>query len=215
MHGYLVLRVHAASWHLLAFFASLSWGQWFPGAYRISGGALDTALRGTESASGVYLHGSCIDESTSCRCLELQKILCFISRHSIEMPGIHSCDIKEVKEHPDVPPFVSASVGIHCDILIHQIYSTHMLIVQLHREGLLDVEDLLLFLAPSLCHIYWGQASAGRGHVNHWTIKPTCDSDVSPIGHDTDPLPFCLSCFSLLSLSCAPWSLLLLHVPVP
>jgi len=24
-----VLRVHAASWHLLAFFASLSWGQWY------------------------------------------------------------------------------------------------------------------------------------------------------------------------------------------
>lgn len=36
-----ISSAHAASWNLIAFFASVSWGQWFPGSNLISAGALD------------------------------------------------------------------------------------------------------------------------------------------------------------------------------
>lgn len=52
------------SWHLFAFFASVSWGQWSPGPNFTSGLGLDTALRfkggGTGSSLSWCLNGSCI-----------------------------------------------------------------------------------------------------------------------------------------------------------
>lgn len=112
----------------------------------------------------------------------MQKILLVQFTHSVDVPGIHSGHVQEVEEHSEVPSFVFATVGIHCDTLIHEIYPSHMLIVKLHRKWPLDVEHLFFFLALSLGQVRRGLANTGRGHVNHGTIQPVCESDVFHIG---------------------------------
>ena len=74
--------------------------------------ALHWRWDGIGSSSCVCLDEFCIYKFTSCRCLEVQKILLFQPRHSVELPGIH-------RGHLDVPLFVSASVGIHGNTLIN------------------------------------------------------------------------------------------------
>lgn len=160
--------VHAASWHLFAFLALMSWGQWFPGPNRISEGTLDTA-RASPEVGWHWVFLLCVSWWNLHSVVHELLMLWSAESPSLEVPGIDNGNIQEVEEHSDVPLFVLASVGV-CHTLIYEVHSTHVLIVQLYRIWPLDVEHPLFFFAPSLGHIYWGLASAGRGHVDHWTI---------------------------------------------
>lgn len=115
------------------------------------------------------------------RCLEMQKILLSQPRHYEETPDIHTGHVQKVKQYSGVPSFVLVSVGIQY-IATHWSMRSTPPMCWLYSFTENDLWILSMFFSylqhPCPSKIWWGRSSAGRSHVDRWTVW-TCDSDVS------------------------------------